>query len=287
MAVDSSKYRYKPGGLLLPIVVGLLAVVAALHAVSVPLSAWTWTVYDRVERAVDADGGVDDALFAESESNDLANIGMAVLYTPTYLLTAVCFLCLVYRVGANAHRLAPGVETAAGWAVGWYFVPFANLFKPYQAMAEYFRASRPRAEGGTPADWKEADVPGLLGVWWGLWLVGGVLSQASVRVSLAGADRDDYAMEKLSCLLDVAASAVGIGASLTAIWMFRTAFRWQAARRTERRAERDENPEAVGATADGRFLLAESCRECGEPVSGDPTECGMCGARRPARRKRG
>ena len=34
-----------------------------------------------------------------------------------------------------------------------------------------------------------------------------------------------------------------------------------------------------------RLLLGETCRVCGEPVSGDPTESGMCGSRRPAHRK--
>ena len=25
---------------------------------------------------------------------------------------------------------------SAGWAIGWFFVPFANLVMPYQAMKE-------------------------------------------------------------------------------------------------------------------------------------------------------
>jgi Domain of unknown function (DUF4328) len=37
-------------------------------------------------------------------------------------------------------RLAAPVRFTPGWAVGWWFVPFANLVKPYQVMREQSEA---------------------------------------------------------------------------------------------------------------------------------------------------
>jgi hypothetical protein len=40
----------------------------------------------------------------------------------------------IYRANANAHALGGDLSVSPGWAVGWFFVPIACLFKPYLAM---------------------------------------------------------------------------------------------------------------------------------------------------------
>ncbi len=47
-----------------------------------------------------------------------------------------------------------------GWAVGYYFIPIVNLWKPYQAMAFI----RDQVSGKTP-------VGSLVGLWWTAWLI--------------------------------------------------------------------------------------------------------------------
>jgi len=90
------------------------------------------------------------------------------------------FLCLkwVYRSSLNAHALVPALTISPGWAVGWYFVPIALLFKPFQAMKEIWQAS------AQPAAWRSVDTPGLLRWWWGLWLLSSVLGNLSFRLQL-------------------------------------------------------------------------------------------------------
>ena len=63
-----------------------------------------------------------------------------------------------------------------GWAVGWYFVPFANLVKPYQGMKEAWMASHFRD------NWHGEPTPALLVWWWGLWLVTNILANISFRI---------------------------------------------------------------------------------------------------------
>lgn len=91
----------------------------------------------------------------------------------SYPMMAVAWATLIlaatwiYRAAANMHAIrGSGMTTSPGWAVGWYFIPIANFWKPYQAMREIHGASagrQPRqAAAATP----------VLRLWWLLWLSG-------------------------------------------------------------------------------------------------------------------
>ena len=73
-----------------------------------------------------------------------------------------------------------GLEFTPGWAVGWFFVPIANLFKPFQAMRELWTASHGEADrfGG--------EAPTEVKLWWGAWLVGNIASTVGTRIILMG-----------------------------------------------------------------------------------------------------
>lgn len=82
------------------------------------------------------------------------------------LTTMILVLMWTYRANHNARQLgAVDMRFTPGWAVGWYFIPIAWFWKPYQAMTEIWRASvNPSDSGATP-------VSPLLRWWWGLWVV--------------------------------------------------------------------------------------------------------------------
>jgi hypothetical protein len=71
------------------------------------------------------------------------------------------------------------MEFTPGWAVGWFFVPFANLVKPYQAVAEIYRASNPDAD---PDFWAVSEVPAYLRVWWVSYLASNIVRTLNSRV---------------------------------------------------------------------------------------------------------
>lgn len=56
------------------------------------------------------------------------------------------------------------LNDSPGWAVGWYFIPIANFWKPFVAMRDLVHASTQR--GGLPAF--------LLPTWWTLWVVSNI-----------------------------------------------------------------------------------------------------------------
>jgi hypothetical protein len=100
------------------------------------------------------------------------------------LVTAFFVLKWIYRVNMNAHTLATGLTIRPPWAVGWFFVPIAFLFKPYQAMKETWAAST------NPGSWAAQPTPGLLNAWWALFLIsnfaGNISGQLSFRATNLG-----------------------------------------------------------------------------------------------------
>ena len=98
----------------------------------------------------------------------------ALVYLVVFLATVVVWAMFVHRSCANAHALgAVGMEFTPGWAVGWYFVPFANLFKPGQVMQEIYRATDPAAdpeqlemECPCRASWTGGGAPGSSATCW-------------------------------------------------------------------------------------------------------------------------
>lgn len=111
--------------------------------------------------------------------------GLAVLGLLGILLTAICVWRFMHR--ANKNLRAAGVqnlEFTPGWCIGWWFIPFANLIMPRNAMAELYKAS---AKPTDPA-WRTGDVPPALNTWWAAWIVGTLVSRVENRLATSGVD---------------------------------------------------------------------------------------------------
>jgi hypothetical protein len=105
-----------------------------------------------------------------------------------------------------------------GWSVGWFFVPFLNLVRPYRAMKEIWQASH------DPHHWKMQPGSAILRWWWGLWLASGLISQISFRVSIHAETIDDL---KTSTWIAMGANLISIPLCLVALAMIRRIYRSQ------------------------------------------------------------
>jgi hypothetical protein len=76
-------------------------------------------------------------------------------------LAGICVVVWFWRAYKNL-KLMGRAARAPGWAIGGWFVPIMNLFRPYQMMKELARES-PRVRGGEGA--------GAVGLWWLLHLI--------------------------------------------------------------------------------------------------------------------
>jgi hypothetical protein len=104
-----------------------------------------------------------------SDARIAALAGVQIL---TLVVTGIIWLVWQHRGQANlvAARV-PGLRFTPGWAVGWWFVPFANLVKPFQTMRELWKAS------GGEEDWRHSRTWPVVGWWWAAWLTSGVLGR--------------------------------------------------------------------------------------------------------------
>jgi hypothetical protein len=121
-------------------------------------------------------GSYDYDLAAAAESNGRRQKAIGLVQLVLWLLCAVAILAWIRLANKNARLLgARDMEFTPGWAIGWYFIPIANLWKPYQAMVEIWRAS------SGSADWKSDETSGSLPGWWFAWLAFNVLGQMSFQ----------------------------------------------------------------------------------------------------------
>ncbi|WP_086608965.1 DUF4328 domain-containing protein [Erythrobacter donghaensis] len=124
--------------------------------------------------------------------------------TLVFVVSVIVVAMWIHRAHANLHEAGlPGLETSPGWAVGWFFVPIANLFKPFQAMRELWHESHQSADSFS------SDAPGTLTLWWGLWIVGNILGNISMRLGMAA----DAGNLQVATILGIGSSICTIGAA--------------------------------------------------------------------------
>ncbi len=92
-------------------------------------------------------------------------ISVVIIGPVTNVTSMILILMWIYRANYNARQIgASGMKFTPGWSVGWYFIPIANLWKPYQAMKEIWKAS------SSPQNWSDQSVSSILPWWWFLWV---------------------------------------------------------------------------------------------------------------------
>jgi hypothetical protein len=130
--------------------------------------------------------GDADVLGAQARLSDVLMRSQGL--TDFALQVALYFLIgrWIYRAAWNARHLGASMKITPGWAVGWYFVPFAALVMPFRAMREIWEGSH-RAEGSAAAN-AAADQIGLLRWWWALFLITSFIGNALMRVALSDDD---------------------------------------------------------------------------------------------------
>jgi len=156
---------------------------------------------------------------AEAESNDLRQGAVGLMQTAIYLASAVAFLMWFHRAHRNLPALgAWNLKYSPGWAVGSWFIPILNFFRPYQIMAEVSRESNPDAIRPGSLFPGEGRASPLLGWWWALWLIMNFAGQAAMRLSLRA---ESLELLKAASWTSVIADLISLPAALLAIMVVR------------------------------------------------------------------
>lgn len=114
---------------------------------------------------------------SEAEGDlSMAAASVAALFALSFLGCVIVTAMWLHQANANLHAAGIEMSFSPRGAWGWYFVPIANLFKPYQAMREIWNESH------RTRDTFAGNEDSLLQTWWGCWIVGNILSNISTRL---------------------------------------------------------------------------------------------------------
>ncbi len=131
----------------------------------------------------------------------------SILLLISFIVCIVLFSIFSYRAVKNLHILGvKHVDISPGWAVGWYFIPIANLWKPYGAMTEMWM--------GTHSDAPNWEPPKTMPIWWICWIVSNIASNVSLRMGVRAGMFEEYVsnvpLYKTTLYIDIASAATGI-----------------------------------------------------------------------------
>jgi len=114
----------------------------------------------------------------DAEQHDRWQGMLAFLYFVIYITAGIFVLRWLYKAKqAVLQQGAQNTRFSPAWSIGWYFIPIANLWKPYQAMKELWKTS------ANPQQWANQTTPGLLGWWWFLWLATNILGNIIFKLT--------------------------------------------------------------------------------------------------------
>jgi Domain of unknown function (DUF4328) len=219
-----SRCAYRPLGSRAGAAKKALGLVIAVNAIAIVSGVAEYRLLERAETV-----GVTDAELARTDVRQ-GLIALAQLA----LLAAACvfFLRWFHRAYANlGHLDAEQLRYGRRWAIGAWFVPILNLFRPKQMADDIWRVSDPRRAPGE--GWRDAKVPSLLSWWWATFLLAGLLGNLA---GSGGYDAADISDLKASAIKFLVADAVSIVAAVLAILVVSRITERQEARASRLRA---------------------------------------------------
>jgi hypothetical protein len=152
----------------------VIGIVIDLIALGSDLSEWA--LLERVESG---------ALLTESEAdaNDRRQAIVAGVQGAVFIVTAAFFIAWFYRAYRNLRALgATELRFGPRWAVGAWFVPILNFWRPKQIANDIWRASNPVLPREAADAWHDP-VPPLLMFWWLAFVAGEWLFNVATRLS--------------------------------------------------------------------------------------------------------
>lgn len=115
----------------------------------------------------------------EADANDTRQRIISILYIAAMIGSVITFIQWFRRAYFNLGVICPNLNHKNGWAAGAWFVPFLNLYVPYQIMKELYTKTFQylRNNGKYTANLSTS----LVGWWWALWLIGSYVSNFVAR----------------------------------------------------------------------------------------------------------
>jgi hypothetical protein len=119
------------------------------------------------ERATGYVIGIDPMEFLPQPSPGWMFIFVTLALSVLAIVNFILLMTWLYKATRLIGRKAtPPLNISPGWAIGWWFIPIANLIAPFMVMTELYNASR------APENWNKRGLPVLAILWWGATFLG-------------------------------------------------------------------------------------------------------------------
>ncbi|MBE2314715.1 DUF4328 domain-containing protein [Solirubrobacter sp. CPCC 204708] len=118
---------------------------------------------------------------SDADNNDMRQALVGGLQLLLLIAAAVVFIMWLFRAYQNSDAVAPGVRRYGhGWAIGGWFVPIMNLWRPKQVVNDVWRAGGPPPEPN-----------GVVQGWWALWLFSSIIGNFAGRSGFSSDTPED------------------------------------------------------------------------------------------------
>lgn len=168
----------------------------------------------------------------------------------TYIGTVISFSMWIFRIYKNLPVLTTAkMRMSPGWAVGWYFIPFANLFMPYIGMKDAWNA----CSRDTRFDnylWGERKGASLVKWWWAMWLISTFIARVAGRISMSAETTDELVR---AAVVYIFSDILDLVTNILAFMLVK--------RLTERQEKKWEAVQASGLHSGQAFTQAATNRE--------------------------
>lgn len=163
---------------------------------------------------------------SEAEANDVRQGIVGGIQGAVFILTAAFFIAWFHRAYTNLRALgASSLRFGPGWAVGAWFVPILNIWRPKQIANDIWRGSNPVLPREAADAWQDP-VPPLFMFWWLAYLLGQSIYSAATRLSLRADDIPE--LKTVSSLLIAGDILWAIAGVLALAVVYRTTARQEA-----------------------------------------------------------
>lgn len=115
-------------------------------------------------------------------ANDLREQIIGILSLMAYISSAIVFIMWFRRAYFNLHQKVKSLSYTEGWAAGSWFVPILNLYRPYEIMKELYEETKKCIIDEDESSYMDLTT-NLLGIWWTLWIINGILGNIIFRLS--------------------------------------------------------------------------------------------------------
>jgi predicted Zn finger-like uncharacterized protein len=124
--------------------------------------------------------------------SEAAGALVSVVQFVIFIIVGITFLRWIYRANTNLGKLSgQPMHFTPGWSVGWYFIPIACWFKPYQAMKEIWDRSHKN----------QFNTGSILGLWWAFWLISTFLSDFAGKAIMEADSVREYTSSAMTYIV--------------------------------------------------------------------------------------